>query len=226
MKRSIKEFKDIHKGQDIWVIAKGASLNFINKSFFDGKITVGMNDIDAWYPTTYLMRKEFNPEEKAMKPKDFFEKRPNTKLVMSEYVGTVQEWGLNEVTGWLQDLLPDNDVWFFTHPFTHGELVLPNATKGEEIPASLSSCAMAMWFSAYLGAKNIILCGNDECRLDGKDYVDGVDYFCSSDHDYILKWQASQSIVVRNILRDSFGINIYSLHPFINLGLEGHKVIM
>ena len=210
-KLSIKEFKNIHVNQDIWLLGKGASLNYINKSFFDGKITIGVNDIDMWYETTYLMRKEFHPD--GLKPEEILSRK--TKLLLSEYKGCVQEWGLNEVG--LENLLDKYDIWFFKTPFTHGELVMPDFEKGEEIPASLSSMAMAMCMAAYMGAKNIILCGNDECLLDGKDYVDGISpYICSSDHKYVLDWQASQSLPVRNMLRNS-GYNIYSLHPFINV---------
>ena len=30
--------KDIHKGQDIYVIASGASMDYVDPSFFEGKI--------------------------------------------------------------------------------------------------------------------------------------------------------------------------------------------
>ena len=158
-----------------------------------------------------------------MTARDILLKRTKSKLVLSEYQGCVVEWGKNE--DHIKNLVEEFDIWFFKTPFTHGELVMPDLSKGEELPSSLSSTAMAMCFAAFLGAKNIILCGNDECMLDGKDYADGQPpYACSSDHAYILSWQASQSIVVRNVLRDA-GYNIYSLHPFINLLLEGHTCV-
>ena len=39
----ITELKDKHKGEDIYVIASGKSIDFIDDSFFDGKILIGVN---------------------------------------------------------------------------------------------------------------------------------------------------------------------------------------
>jgi hypothetical protein len=235
MERSIQEFKGIHEGQDIWVIARGASLNYVNPAFFDGKITIGINDIDLWYGATYLMRKEFPPRgDVVLSPRDVLIKRNTSKLVLAEYRGCVEEWGKNigpipidlpNESRVDKELIEEFDIWTYKTPFTHGELNMPDIEKGEELPSALSSTAMAMYLAYFMGAKNIILCGNDECKLDGKDYVDGQPpYACGSDHTHILNWQASQSIVVRDFLRKK-GINIYSLHPFINLRMEGHTIV-
>ena len=38
--KSIKELKDIHTGQDIWIIGAGSSMDFVDPSFFDNKICI------------------------------------------------------------------------------------------------------------------------------------------------------------------------------------------
>lgn len=225
MEKSIQEFKNIHLDKDIWVIATGASINYIDKSFFEGKITIGVNDVDCIIPTTYIIKKEFTP---SIFPRSILEKYQinDTKLCLAEYNGCVEEWGKNIDKEDMVGLFDDFDIWTYKTPFTHGELLMPDSTKGEELPASLSCTAMAMWLAAFMGAKNIILCGNDECMLDSQDYAEGVPSFNGpSDHSYIISWQASQSLPVRDTLR-KLGFNIYSLHPFINLSLEGHKVVV
>ena len=53
-----EDFKDIHKGQDIYILASGASFDYIDKTFFENKITIGINEIYKLYPPTYLIRKD------------------------------------------------------------------------------------------------------------------------------------------------------------------------
>ena len=36
------ELKDIHKGEDIWILNAGSSMNFVDNSFFDNKITMSL----------------------------------------------------------------------------------------------------------------------------------------------------------------------------------------
>ena len=41
--KKLEEFKNIHINEDIYVIGSGSSLNYIDKSFFENKITIFMN---------------------------------------------------------------------------------------------------------------------------------------------------------------------------------------
>ena len=43
MKKSLVDFKDLHKNEDIYVIGSGKSLDFIDNSFFDNKVVTGTN---------------------------------------------------------------------------------------------------------------------------------------------------------------------------------------
>ena len=49
MKRPITELKDTHKGEDVWIIGSGSSMDYIDPSFFDNKITIGVNDVYKKY---------------------------------------------------------------------------------------------------------------------------------------------------------------------------------
>ena len=46
--RYIDSLKDVHKNQDIWVIGAGSSMNYVDPSFFDNKITVGLNHVGVY----------------------------------------------------------------------------------------------------------------------------------------------------------------------------------
>jgi len=49
-RRSLAELKNRHAGADIWLIAAGASMDFVDPDFFDGKITVGVNAVHRREP--------------------------------------------------------------------------------------------------------------------------------------------------------------------------------
>ena len=55
--KSLADFKNIHKGKDIYVIGSGKSCDFISRDFFDNKITIGINQVYYRYDTNYYVRK-------------------------------------------------------------------------------------------------------------------------------------------------------------------------
>ena len=84
-----------------------------------------------------------------------------------------------------------------------------------------------------MGAKNIILVGHDCGTLNGNTNINEyskreerlVDAWDDNEKGYV-EWLSkieSQTIAVRNYLKDEKKINIVSLNPFINFSLEGNK---
>ena len=59
MKR-LEEFKNKHKNADIYVLASGKSVDFVDNSFFENKIIIGTNQVYKKYKCNYLVRKESN----------------------------------------------------------------------------------------------------------------------------------------------------------------------
>jgi hypothetical protein len=58
MIKYITELKGIHQDEDIYVVGAGASLDYIDESFFDGKIVIGINQVYKKLKCDYLVRKE------------------------------------------------------------------------------------------------------------------------------------------------------------------------
>ena len=85
-----------------------------------------------------------------------------------------------------------------------------------------------------MGAKYIILVGHDCGTLDGEPnfngYHDDSTYSISHGNEepkekYKL-WLSEieeQTITLKKLLKEKYGCEIYSLNPFINFGLEGHR---
>ena len=74
------DFKNKHKDNDIYIIASGKSLDFIEPNFFNNKITIGINQVYKKVNTKYLIRKEMALSEQVInnnKNKTIFISRGN-----------------------------------------------------------------------------------------------------------------------------------------------------
>jgi len=122
-----------------------------------------------------------------------------------------------------------NDIVIYNHNNnTHKVNNLPN---DDMLVVSYSTIVTGIHLAAYMGAKNIILIGHDCGTLDGEPnfegYHDNNTYKIAHKNgksDYIL-WLdkiENDTIILKKLLKDKYGCNIYSLNPFINFGLEGH----
>lgn len=54
----INNYLDLHKNKDIYVIGSGNSCDYIDPSFFNNKITIGINHVYKKFNCTYYIRKE------------------------------------------------------------------------------------------------------------------------------------------------------------------------
>ena len=216
---TIKDLKGIHSGKDIWVIAAGSSMNFIDPSFFKNKITIGINRVCIKYDCDYLVAKDgrgFRAIEESISDK--------TKIVLSKHESGNLHQNLNSYP---------SEHWIFEHPAKPGEnpdlsCISPESDK---LVVSYSTITSGIHLAAYMGAKNIIICGHDCGTIDGKSTLDkyykDLRPHQGSDEGYI-RWLSlieNHTTVVCHTITKTFGCNIHSLNPFINLNLEGHKYI-
>ena len=210
MKKEIMELKDIHKGCDIWIIASGASMDFIDPSFFEGKITMGVNNVYIKFKCDYLIWKQ----QKGMRAAY----ETGSKLIISKY-----DCGNKRVLNEIGEM----ECWVFEHLANKRSIINFSIVGTDKIIVSYSTITSAIHIAAYIGAKNIILCGHECGVLDNKNNFAG--YYGkfrkkrSRSYSYWLKGIASQTIKVREKIREIYDCNIYSLNPFIGLDLEGHK---
>jgi len=216
----LKEFKDIHKGKDIYILASGKSVDFISNDFFNGKIVIGINQAYKKVKCKYLLRKEYKLLGEVIKL------NPNTIHFISKgNCGGNNNINLNYI---IQNKL--NKVVVYDHnPNNH---ILPSfLPKSNMLVVSFSTITTGIHLAAYMGAKNIILVGHDCGTIDGecnfKDYHTENTYkivWRNGKKDYInwLKQIENQTIQLKSLLKKEYNCNIYSLNPFINFNLEGH----
>jgi hypothetical protein len=215
--KNIKQIKNKHKGSDIWVLAAGPTLNYIDKSFFKNKITVGVNRVCKFFECDYVVAKDGRGFKEILENID-----NNAELILSKHESGNLHQNLNNV---------DIEHYVFDHPSKPGES--PNIScihkESDEIVVSYSTITSAIHVAAYLGADNIIIVGHDCGTIDGNStilgYYDDIRPIQATDAGYV-KWlsqiEGHTAIVCKQITKQ-FGCNIHSLNPFINLNLEGHK---
>jgi len=223
MKRPITELKDTHKGEDVWIIGSGSSMDYIDPSFFDNKITIGANEAYKKYehcsynfmidnggidiPRTKIPLEEIIEYVET--------KSPSSKVVVSEYDCGVLLRAKNEHD-------TTTDYWYFETLDTQCTPVDYSVLGTDKLIVGASVITSALHFAAYLGAKNIILCGCDCGYIDNKCHLEEYGPVKEETPTW-LEGINAQNIKTRDAILDKFDINIHSLNPFINLGLEGHK---
>jgi hypothetical protein len=202
----------------VYVLGSGATLNFIDPKFFYKKITVCVNDVGEIYlPITKYVVTKYHPEAVS-----YAKKMPDVNVVVSR----------GSLGGPHYAALPAlKNLYTFDHNINKDastSVVTDWPLEDGSLYVSWSSITSAMHFSAYLGAKNIIMVAHDCGELDDKSWVNGYVY---NTWDKTKVEEAKernkqfeiQSIAVKGKLKQLYGCNVYSLNPFINYNLEGTK---
>lgn len=220
MYKSIKELKDKHVGEDIWVILAGSSMDYINPDFFKGKVTLGQNQVYRHFPTTYVVMKDCMEQPRFPRSIQELEQLKIPLIFSRHYKGYRAK---TENTP-----LHSNSYVFDHNPrqaSLEKELLL---LKEDDIVTSRSSTTSLLHIAAYMGASNIILAGHDCGTLDDKLYYSGYveeDWTSSGNWSGIVDWMEKlekETVLVREYLTRLYKCNIYSLNPFLNFGLEDH----
>jgi len=221
MNKSIKELKDKYLKEDIWIILAGSSMDYVSQEFFDNKIVIGVNQVYKHYKCDYIVMKDCMEVPRYTRSINQLQEK-NIPLIYSEYYKGDDNKEKNT---------PDyNNSYFFKHnsknnSFNYG---LENL-EDDEIISSKSTVTSIMHIAAYMGAKNIMLCGHDCGRLDGNLYYEGYmesDWISSENWSGISNRMNEievETLKVRNYVMGKYNCNIHSLNPFLNFSLEEHK---
>lgn len=207
--------KNRHQDDDIWVIAAGSSMNFVDNSFFRNKTVIGVNRVARFFNCTYTVSKDDRGFEEI-------ENNANSgEIILSQW----RHGNPDTVENFF-----NKPFFFFTHKPKPKEQPNLEDIGTDDIVVSYSTITSAMHLAAYMGAKNIILCGHDCGSIDGNitinDYYSHISPDQGNIQDY-TRWVTSDierhTLQVKNKLKEVYGCNIYSLNPFINFSLEGHE---
>ena len=220
--RDLLEFKNIHKGEDIYVLASGKSVDFIDNTFFNNKIVIGVNQVYNKVECKYLLRKE----KKYIK--DIIDK--NGKSIHFISCGDCGGPNIDNIK-YIKQISYDKKDNIVLYPHIVNKHSIPqNLPDNDILVTSYSTITTAIHLAAYMGASNIILIGHDcgsinnECNFEGYDKV-GIDVWVWGSRERYVNWLniiETDTIKLRSLIKNKYDCNIYSLNPFINFGLEGN----
>ncbi len=211
--KSIGELKDIYSGYDIYVVASGASAGFIDPSFFNNKLAIGVNEVWKRFANMdYVVRKESKWMSAAIAASRQF----GFKLIVSQHNCGMLKYEKN--TG---------ADYYFEHLDNGLQDIDLSVVGTDKIVVSYSTITSAIHVAAYMGAANIILVGHDCGTLDGNTNIAGYAEALHGAQFYreFLKVIEPQTVALRDKLKEVYSCNVYSLNPFVNFGLEGHEYV-
>jgi hypothetical protein len=209
--KNITELKNIHEGYDIYIVAAGASAGYIDPSFFDNKIVIGVNQVYKRFPNVdYVVRKEAKWNDIVSAAAKTF----GFKLITSKHSCGTLSYPINEGADYI-----------FEHNDNKLKQIDLSVVGTDKIVVSYSTITSAIHIAAYMGAANIIIVGHDCGTLDGATNFPGYNAPIAGTTFYrqFLSDIEPQTLALREKLKEVYDVNIYSLNPFINFGLEGHE---
>ena len=203
----LSELRNRHEGETLWVLGSGPSLNFLASEFFNDKTVVSTN---------------FSARVLGVKPEYVFSHYHEDALDLLKDSGVVVTLAKN----WRDDspfpspdepgivlceqdsYRPKDTTW---NPLT------THRPREDSLAFGSSSLHGAMHLAAHLGASHIVLVGADCGTIDGENRVEG----------YVqgeTPWQMynNHHKLMKDYLVQEYGVQVYSLNPFINFNLEGH----
>ena len=153
MYKSTAELNHIHTQEDIHIICAGPSSKYIEPSFYENKIVIGINNVYKRFPCNYIVAKDLREVPRFNRLVEEL-KQTNIKLVFPEYH-----------TGHYNDPknTPDmENAYMFEHldnkSATLDEEVL-SVIGTDKLVVTRSTITSGINLAAYMGAKNIILLG-------------------------------------------------------------------
>lgn len=214
----ITELKDKHKGEDIYIIASGKSIDFIDDSFFDGKILIGVNQAYKKIWCDYLVRKETKFIKDSLET--------DSIVIVSEY----DSGNLNSGEAKLNINKIDHDNLYYFQHLDNGHTKIDTSVFGtDKIVVSFSTITSAIHIAAYMGAKNIILVGHDcgtiNSEMTFKGYYNSIKDTPWQDWKQYKSWLKlieSQTVIVKTEIKKHYDTNVVSINPFVSLNLENN----
>jgi len=203
------ELEGLHDGETLWVLGSGPSLNYIDGSFFDDKVTVSTN---------------FSARALGIHPHyafSHYHHNAESLLADSSCVITIERDTTTQSL-W-QDEQPHHLVLAPTQydkpPGSAWNPITSHKPGLDQIAYGSSSLHGAMHLAAHLGASYIMLVGADCGQIDGADRV--KDYQVQGG-DTLWQLYDRHHQLMKQYLEQAYPVKVHSLNPFINLNLEGH----
>lgn len=211
----LRELRNIRQGETAWVLGSGATLNHLHPAFFAGKLTVSTN----LGPVQFGVRPDFVFTHYHSKAEEALG-IGCTVVTLAQDTVTQQPW-----SGVRPDRLVLVEQPSYVGPSDRFDPNGPHRPQGTLAYGS-SSIHGAMHLAAWLGAAHLVMVGADCGTLDGRTTFEGYPAVGDAgDTDRILSLYERDIKRMKSYLAAEYGVTVYSLNPFVNLNLEGHRFV-
>lgn len=205
----LRKYKGLYREDDIWIVGAGPSMNHVEPSFFDLKIVFSINWMFKKIGSNYNVVTDSYPIAESLEG--------DNVIIASKYHGANESAGLN--------IFESDNLIIFDH-LERGKGI-DDIGKSDNIVVGYGTVVTSLHIAAYMGAKNIILCGFDCGWIDGIGYLEEYREGCEKDVPENLANAFDRfndgAVIVKRKLKEIYGCNIHSLNPFVNFRMEGHK---
>lgn len=207
---SLAELRHRWYGETAWVVGSGATTGLISRGFFNGKRTIAVNHVAriAGFIPDILFSHYHQDIADSLDPKSL-------GVTLRLDTNTLQPWEnhpRNVVLVDVQYNSPPGPGW---DPYQ-----FPPAPNS--LLYGSSSIHGAIHLAAHLGCQFIVLVGVDCGWLDGQHRFPGYPDPASPPPDVMPIWE-SHLRLLKKWLGERYGVEVYSMNPFVNLNLEGHE---
>jgi len=216
---SIPYFKNDHLKEDIYVLGSGSTLSYIKPTFFINKVVVATNSVAERLDLYRL---------------------PVQVYTHTHYHEDALSLGLKYSEHWFFSPQGDRgyageppaesteNIIFYDHKPTDYNFDPDQAWPDNPFSLIVGSTSIhgSMHLAAHMGARTIILVGADCGTLDGETNHAGHqlgDLGSTSTEDWLSRWEIHLRKMKQKLRKEYPGLEIYSLNPFLNLNLEGHR---
>jgi len=204
---TFRDFEGRHAGETVWVLGSGKTLDFVDRTFFDGKTEVAANnERKGKADHAYVCSNHWGVDAPGVLVVPEFEQVPVADMHRGPrpegalFVPTIQQ----EYANFNPALHWPEDGRFAVGP---------------------SSATIAVHWAVYLGAAHIVLVGfdcgviGDDERVDG--YYPPVNDEAVAQHSHHRLWERVMNDTA--VYLRGRGVSVHSLNPWATLGLEGHS---
>ena len=200
--KNVKYLHNIHKGETIYIIGSGKSMEFINPEFFRDKITIGLNFTYRDFPIKYAMSHHHFVVKKMIST--------GLTVITSEHDTCFFAKPIHSF---------DGIYYYYKHKEQGYTQIDLNVFDDPEYLVAAGSITTTALHCAYrMGASTIIACGIDGGTIDGQMNYAAYCNPTNRDHPSNVTGQIKKMVdAIRNR-----GTEVYSLNPWINFSLEGH----
>lgn len=206
----LTDLQNKHKGETVWVLGSGPSLNHIDAGFFAGKTVISTNfSAESLGFEAHYVFSHYHYVIAQLLPSDI-----TTFVTLQCDTLSHKPWA-----GHVPDSVAFAEQDSYSAPGGAWNPLTSHKPKQGSLAYGSSSLHGAMHLAAHIGASYIMLVGADCGTLDGAHRVDT--YQVKNGHTPWALYEKHHRLM-KQYLQETYGVKVHSLNPFINLNLEGH----